>query len=597
MFLNPLGLLALSSLIPLIILYIIKPDPRKLEIPTVDFLPNFSEEGGSNPIIETLRRNLLLLLQILALILLSLSLATPYIEVSRSAQIDDTVIVLDATASMATKTGGGTRFSEAVSMANSKVTSTTSIVVVGSSSNVVLDRGSAQEARTILDSVSVTDTDGDLQSGISQGVSLANEESRVLVLSDFADDSNWNTPVQSARARGIMVQLEQFNGGGESNIGITDLSFQSNSVTATIENFGEEQASTNIQFGGSARSLDLNPGDIQTETFNVPIGTNVMEISSSDSFPTDDRTFITAYSKRQIDVLMVTNEGNRFLETAFSSMNEVDLQIKNPPVGSLGNPDVVVFTEVNPGRLLDRTVRNARQVAEQGGGVVVQSQTNLEDITDIYGDLLLIDPKGLQTSAGVNVVSDHQIIRGISFSPPGEYITGNLRHGRSLINSSDQSPLIAISEFGAGSIMYDGFIKDSSDFKYNYLYPVFWKRSLYHLSGRERLSTINMETGSTLNFPNTVQVNTPKGSITSNTVVMNDAGFYSTEQRTVSANLISPSESDINSEPIEESQVVQSGGGGTETEMVPQELTYIAVLLALIIVFSEIIFMKYRGDI
>lgn len=596
MFLNPLGLLALLSLVPLIILYIIKPDPRRLEIPTLDFLPNFQEEGGSNPVIERLRRNLLLLIQLLVLILISLAIAGPFVQVSKSAQVDNTVIVLDASASMATESGGGTRFSQAVGDARGEITTTTSVIVSDYSARSVVESGGAGEARGALDTVSVSDAEGDLRSAISQAISLAKGDGRIVVLSDFADQTDWRSAVQSARAQDIPVALQQYSGGGEDNVGIVSMSFQSNTVTVGVRNYGDSSVSREVSFGGQSRTLDLEAGDVGSASFSVPAGGGVVQLSPGDSFPTDDEAYVSGHPETTIQVLMITNDRNDFMHTAFSSMPEVDVRVEEPPVGSLGQPNVVVFSNVDQGRLLGRTVRDARERVAGGAGVVVQAQTDLDDLESRYGNLLIADVGEPTTGGSPQKVAEDEITRGIEFSPPQQYLEGSLSGGRALVNMSDGSPLIAVGRVGDGAAMYYGYIEQASEFKYNYLYPVFWKRALYYLTGRERLSSMNRQTGETLSFANRVTVDTPEGTATGSTIVMRDAGFYSTGSRRVAANLVSAAESDVASESIDESGA-GAGSGETRSETVPQELTPLVALLALGFVAGELLFLRYRGDI
>lgn len=597
MFLNPLGLLALASLIPLILLYIIKPDPRRLEIPTLEFLPNLSEEGGSNPIIERLKRNLLLLIQLLVLILISLALASPYVQVSRSAQVDNTVIVLDASASMATETGSGTRFAQAVSEARQQVTTTTSVIVVGSSTRAVVEGGSAEEARNALRALSVSDAAGDLRSAISQAIALAEGDGRIVVLSDFADQSDWESAVRSARAQDIPVALRQFRGGGEDNVGIIGMSFSGNSVTVSVQNFGDGEVNRDVSLGGQSRSLELQPGDVGTVRFGMPSGAGEIRLSPGDSFPTDDVGYLAGHPEGTIQVLMITNDRNEFMHTAFTSMTGVEVEVREPPVGSVGDPDVVVFSNVERSRVLGRTVRNVRSlVTEDGGGVVVQAQPDLEDFESLYNELLIVDVGGVETGGTATSVSEDEIVQGIDFSPPQQYLQADLTNGRPLVNTSEDTPIIAVGRAGNGAAMYYGYIEEASEFKYNYLYPVFWKRSLYYLTGRERLSSMNMQTGDSLSFASPTTVNTPSGQVTGASVVLREAGFYTAGSRRVSANLVSASESDVGVQPIEEtSAVIQSGE--TRSETVPQELTPLVALLALGLVGGELLFLRYRGDI
>ncbi|XGI83702.1 BatA domain-containing protein [Halorutilales archaeon Cl-col2-1] len=589
-FLNPLGLAGLASLIPLIILYIIKPDPRRLRIPTMEFLSEQTDEGGTNPVIERLRRNLMLLLQILALILISLSLASPYVETTATAETGNTVIVIDASASMATQTGDGTRFENAVADAKSEVTSTTSVIVSGGSSGSVLTEGSAEEARSALESLSVSDTQGSLADAVSRAASVASDDSRVLVYSDFAGATEWEVEVEKARASDVPVALNQYNRGGDSNVGITDMAYDRNTVSVTVTNFGESEQQRSVSLGGSSESVTLGPGSSETVQLDVPPGRSRVSLSPGDSFPTDDTAYISGPSKSEIDVLLVTNDENTYLSTALSVMEEVSLTVKNPPASVPGSYDIVIYSNVNPDRLLQGTVQKGRDTIENGGGVVIQAQEGLSRAG--YGDLLPVSVDGVQSGGSARVVSDDPLVEGIEFSSPDRYLSASLDEGTAIVNTSDGSPLIAVS----GRSLYYGFMEDSSEFKFNYLYPVFWKRVVYRLSGRDRLSSMNVETGDSLTFSDTQTVSTPSGSTTTGTLVFDEVGFYSVGENDIAANLLDSTESDVKAAPIEESSVA-ARETGTTSEEVPINLTPLVALAALLIVLSEVGYMKYRGDI
>ncbi|MFW5983775.1 MAG: DUF7407 domain-containing protein, partial [Halobacteria archaeon] len=360
-FSTPLGLLALASLVPLIVLYILQPDPRRLRVPTLEFLPNIDDEGGSDPVLEKLRRNLLLLIQIAVLILAALALGSPYVDVSRTAAADETVIVLDATASMGTEDGGETRFDRAAEYAAEEVTGTTSVVVVGSSANVVMEEGTASEARSAIESATETDAAGSLADGISRGASLAGDDARLVVASDFADDSDWEGEIEQTRASDVAVGLRQFGGGGEDNAGIVDMSYGGDSVTVEVANFGDEEKDAELSFNDETETVPLEPGDFGSTSFDVPSGGGTVELSPDDSFPTDN-TAEVAGQPGTLDVLLVTNDENRYLDAAFGSMDDVNHETIETPVPDFDAEeyDVVIFDEVNEDRLLGRTVRNAR---------------------------------------------------------------------------------------------------------------------------------------------------------------------------------------------------------------------------------------------
>ncbi|MDX1746713.1 MAG: BatA domain-containing protein, partial [Halobacteriales archaeon] len=208
-FLRPIGLLGLLALIPLVLLYLLRPDPATVRLPTYAFLGGSEEQGGRRAVLERLRRSLLLLIQALVLVVLATSLAAPYIPVSEEVTVEETVVVLDTSASMATRDDGTLRFGRARSRALEATSSTTSVVVSATPARVLLRRGTVADARSTLEEATVTDAPGDLRTAIDQATSIAGPDARVVVVSDFADSTDWRTAVRAARARGLRVELEQ----------------------------------------------------------------------------------------------------------------------------------------------------------------------------------------------------------------------------------------------------------------------------------------------------------------------------------------------------------------------------------------------------
>ncbi|PSQ09789.1 hypothetical protein BRC93_11915, partial [Halobacteriales archaeon QS_5_70_15] len=162
-FLTPLGLTALAALIPLVLLYLVRPEPTRLRLPTLEFLASGEEAGTDNPAFERLRRNLLLLIQALVIVAVALALASPYVTVTGTETVEETVVVLDASASMTVADAGGeTRFARAKAIAGEAATGTTSVVVGRTGPEVVLRRGSDEDALAALGEVGPTEADGDL---------------------------------------------------------------------------------------------------------------------------------------------------------------------------------------------------------------------------------------------------------------------------------------------------------------------------------------------------------------------------------------------------------------------------------------------------
>ncbi|MFB6154507.1 MAG: VWA domain-containing protein [Haloferacaceae archaeon] len=592
-FLAPLGLLALLALVPLVVLYLVRPDPSTRRLPSVRFLTEERRQDTTNPLLERLRRNLLFLLQALVLILLAVSLATPYTPVSESQAVEETVVVLDTSASMATQTGGGTRFAAAVDGAETALTGTTSVVVTAPASRVLVRGGTRQEATASLSELQVTHAAGDLRGAISQASAIAGENARVVVFSDFAGDDAWVDAVRTARARGLRVELRQFDGGGADNVGIVSESFTGSEVTLSVRNFGDAPVERTLTLGDQQTTLSLAPGDVATATFTVPPGGDVARLSPSDSFPVDDAAYLAAPDDAKIDVLLLTNDRNRFLATALSVVDEVSLTVDSPPTSIDREYDVVVFGTVDRERLLRGTVDQARDALDGGGGVVVVGQ---ENPPSVYGDLLLVEPQGVGTNPGVRVADD-PLVRGIEFPPPEEYLVGSLSSGEAVVSATDGTPLVATEERGDGRVLYYGYLDDRTSFRYNYQYPVFWKRAVFWLSGRAPLPELNRETGARLRFSEPTTVETPDGEVTDAVVSMDRVGYYRTGSRAVGASLLSASESAVDAEPLSRRSDAAEVVAREEAQTVPRPLTDWVVLGALGVMVVELAYMKRRGDI
>jgi hypothetical protein len=590
-FLAPLGLAALAAAVPVVLLYLIRPDPGRFELPTFRFLTEEEREQSTTPVFERLSRSLLLLVQLLVLLLLAVSLASPYVPVSEREVVEETVLVVDTSASMATGADGATRFDRAKATAREEITGTTSVVTTAGGGSVALRQATPGETRDLLADLDVTDAPGDLRGAIAQAATLAGENARVVVLSDFAGEG-WTDPVSTARARGLSVVLEQFDRGG-GNVGFVDRRFSGADVTLSVKNFGEESVTRTVSLGDAARRVELGPGDVGTVTLPVPAGGGRARLSAGDSFPTDDTAFVAAPQDPTVDVLVLTNDRNRFLTTALEVADQIDLTVESPPTTVDGEYDVIVYSNVDTDSLLPGNVQAGRDVLAAGGGVAIQAQV---DLPRRYGDLLLIEPTGVDTSPTVRNTAASPITRGIDFQPPDEAIAGQLRTGRPLVELRDGSPLIATARRDAGRLLYYGYVEDRSSFKFNYQYPVFWKRAVFHLADRQPLSALNHETGETIRFGNGT-VTGPTGTVEGAALPLTVAGFYETDRVRHSASLLDEAESTVDTEPLTERSDEVGNVTRLETRTVPRPLTEFFAVAALGAALLELGYLRRRGDL
>ena len=597
-FLSPLGLAAIVAAVPVILLYLVRPDPRRVTLPTIRFLTDSDGTSSSTPLLERLKRSALLLLQLLAIVLFATALATPYVPVSESETVEETVLVVDASASMNVESGGTTRFDRAVSAAREETTSTTSVVVVDGRSSIALRTGTRGDAADALSDLRATDAPGDLRTSISRGASLAGENARIVVLSDFAGGVDWETAVRSARARGLTVDLRQFDRGGENNVGIVDREFSGEEVTVSVQNFGTEDVTRRVSLGEARERVALAPGDVRRVTLPVPAGGGEIRLSPGDSFPVDDAAYVAAPEDAAVDVLLVTNDENRYLTTALSVIEPVELTVVAPP-DSVPDPgedayDIVLYSNVDADAIRDAHVAAGRDALAAGGGVGIQAGASMP--VDAYGDLLLLAPDGMGTNPSLATPVADDLTRDISFPPPERYVRGDLRSGRALVSTADGTPIVATGEQDGGQVLYYGYVESGSSFKYDFEYPIFWKRSVYALADRQSLPDLNRETGDRLSFGNETVIDTPRGQVTASGVDTADAGYYVADGTRYSASLLDPAESAVSATAIE----AEADGGPTtreEERTVPGPLTRWVALGIVAVALGEVAFLRQRGDL
>ncbi|WP_132057575.1 vWA domain-containing protein [Halorussus amylolyticus] len=602
-FLTPFGIVALAAAIPILLLYLLKPDPTRVTFPAVEFLLGDTDEQRRHPALRRLQRSGLLAIQLLAVAAFAISLASPYVPVSEERAVEETVVVVDASASMATQADGTTRFDRAVAAAKDDATDRTSVVVAGPETAVRAQGVPAPEARSALDDLRVTGASGDLASAIDRGATIAGDDARIVVASDFADDG-WTTAVSAARARGHAVELRQFDEGGSDNVGVVDYSFDAGSVSVQVKNFGDSAVERRVEFGSESKSLALDPGDVKTATLPVPAGGGDLRLTPGDSFPVDDRVPVAAPDDPTIDVLVVTNDENRALTTALSVIRGTDVTVKNPPASVSGSYDVVVFSGVEPGRLLDGTRQVARETLSRGGGVVVQAQPNLSAVE--YGGLLPVEPEGTAENPAVGQPADSPLTAGVAFPAPSSYVEAELRDGRALLETTNGTPLLATASVDDGKVLYYGYSTDDSTFERNYRYPVFWKRAIYDLTGRQPLSERNRATGERVRFAGNASdgeatVETPAGRREAGTLTLGHVGFYEGAGERYAASLADADESNVTAASATEAAGATGGEGTsnerTESRTVPLDLTGLAAGGVAALVLLELGFLRYRGDL
>jgi len=256
--------------------------------------------------------------------------------------------------------------------------------------------------------------------------------------------------------------------------------------------------------------------------------------------------------------------------------------------------DVVLYTGVDAGEIGDEHVAAGREAVAAGGGVGIQAGESMP--VGAYGDLLLIEPDSVASNPTLATPADAELTRDLSFPPPERYVRGELRSGRAVLSTTDGTPIVATDTRDGGRVLYYGYIESASTFKYDFEYPVFWKRSVFALAGRESLPRLNLATGDRLPLDGETTVDTPRGEVTAASVTPLEPGFYTADGVRYSASLLSADESSVAAPDVDAST---SDGPTTREEerTAPDPLTEFVALGVIAAVLGELLALRRRGDL
>ena len=178
-FTNPLALLGLLSVVPLIIIYLIRPKPKIIPFSSTIFLTEGEAERSA--ILSRLIKDPLFWIQLIVLVSISVAAAGPY-TTTVGTPSSHLVVVLDVSASMENS------FPQALNMIDPYLDQydRVSIVLASSIPESALQSGSSAEARDVLSKVSPRAVVADISSAmtLADGI-LGSEGGNILVVSDF----------------------------------------------------------------------------------------------------------------------------------------------------------------------------------------------------------------------------------------------------------------------------------------------------------------------------------------------------------------------------------------------------------------------------
>ena len=336
-FFNPLAL-GFAFIIPLIILlYLLKPRRQELVISSTYLWEQVLKDiEASNPW-QRLKKNLLLLLQLLAAVLLLAAMARPYLPVAENGA-RHLVVVLDCSASMAASDVYPSRLEaarqKAAAIADQLGAHDRMTLIAMAEKPAVLVSASRdrKEIKQMLDEITVASGSADLQAAtaIVSAMTKTDDSISLLVLSDGGV-----MPANDKIKLACPVKIELI-GKSADNVGITTLAARNHNsrvlTLARVKNFGPEPIKTEVELRSGEALLDvkqlaLKPGEMQDLIWeDLPLTADIIEarLSRKDIYSQDNKAWTPVPAAVEKRALLVT-AGNVFVEKALTLSGALEL--------------------------------------------------------------------------------------------------------------------------------------------------------------------------------------------------------------------------------------------------------------------------------
>lgn len=466
----------------IIFLYLLKVRRREIRVPARFLWPTITTDVRANALFQKLRPNLLLFLQLLIAFLLLAALARPMIQ-ARGLP-GQSVIVVDASASMGAVENGKSRFERARERLRALVRELNpgeqvAIIEAGAQVRVAASlTADKQRLYSAIDSLQLTDTAGNIDEALRLASALVgkNQSGRIILLSDGA------FPPVSDFSPGNAQLIYESLGATRENVAITAMDVQPRAEGyewfVALRNFGASEASGVLEFysGGKlidARQIKIAPGQTLAQTLRARQLAEPLEarLNIDDALASDNRAYRVGITEQTRRVLIV-GEGNFFLERALALEPNVEVN-KAPSVPEsergqrVGDSqyDLIIFDNAPPVPVKARAVMVVRA---QGG-----------PIAKLSGQV--------KTPRIAVWEKEHPLLRYVELAPVLIDNTPRLEPApwAKVIAESQQTPLIVAGEHAGRRWVGIGWNLLESDFPLQPAFPIFIGNLLRWATGEQ----------------------------------------------------------------------------------------------------------------
>lgn len=620
---TPLALMALLSVIPLIVLYLLRPKPLVVRIPSVMFLMQVEEKKRFFTSITKLIKDPLFLIQLLVLIMLSLAAAAPYIITNEPLSDEHTVLVIDMSASMQTDD----RFQEAINKAKDYVSKTNSIVLAHNVPVTLLEGQDATTTQKTLSTLRPGATVADISAAMGTGMRMLSQGGgRLIVISDL---TNWEgeDPVSAknlAESYGLKVEFVKI-GNIADNIGIIQGRLETTqsgyTYSCVLKNYGGSDRNVPIEIittdgESTVKNIDLPVKAKSTQQFiltNMSAGITTIKISRDDSLPVDNTAYVSIPRISNKRILFVSDQSLLPSMTSVSLMPGIGTTSATVVPQDLARFSVVVVAKAD--QSLSSGEISLLSSYINGGGKVIfiasdslaaqGADLELQKLLPVRTSNILETQRGLQMKVNQSTrLTDDLALDDIAVY---KYLNATPRLGATNLVVADKgTPMLAFTAVGEGTVVYVGFSDQLGEMAWNNFhnlpdFPVFWFKLVGWLGGSGDISEYNLKTGAISTLSKEQQIKTPDGTETTKRVLYSSAGLYEVAGRTIAVNLYNDKESDTTIDASDVMERAYSKDGPsimrTTTYESKNYLDTIMIALVLLLVILELYIIKKRGEL
>lgn len=358
-FLSPIYFLFLLAIPIVILLYLLRTRRQVLIVSSTYLWKRYTKEELRYSVFKKFLKDILLILQILAIILITLGLVKPAMFFSVKAK--NVVFIIDTSCSMQAKDIKPTRFDLAKEKALEMIDSLgrgTSISVFASDSKTkfLLDYTTdKRRVRDVINNLYPTDTEGNITETLNYIEKLSKKPDIIYIFTDgaFEEDIPSTLP----------IELLTFSK-DDNNVGITDISARDTGIRGEkeifikVKNFSKNKRSVPLQIWEGEKLIDTTMLELSSKEERVFIvgpkrfsGVVKVMIYPNDLLSIDDKAYLT-FPKVKPSVLLVSKE-NPYLEIALSlaDIGVLD-KIESFNFEILSKYDIVIFDGTAPNEVL-----------------------------------------------------------------------------------------------------------------------------------------------------------------------------------------------------------------------------------------------------